>query len=261
MSNISMKQMYTQVYMLNPINTTVENQSRVFNNTTDLERYLYTMKHLSNNYLFMVYYTIHTPLEHNSYHINNGSYYADFSRLPPTSTASVKKEEVKFEPPLTKENYLAENINNQEAEEIIFENGNYNEFHFESQESQYNNDEETFKFKDTIIQEQPFEFVEDNSGENISLNMEDRPPSTDNTDWHFVEEKKELKNKFEGMTMRKHGRGYLLQCVDDHPDYGEKYYPTIGDSKAWWQNCNQGWFLRRENKKFFLDNGAEFVFT
>ena len=69
MSNISMKQMYTQVYMLNHINT-VENQSRVFNNTTDLERYLYTMKHLSNNYLFMVYYTIHTPLEHNSYHIN-----------------------------------------------------------------------------------------------------------------------------------------------------------------------------------------------
>ena len=230
-----MKQICIQVYMKkNHTSNIFENQSRVFNTSTDLEGYLCSMKPLSNNYLFLVVYSIYTPLEHNSWHINNGSYYADFCRLSPT----VSESEVKTEVPLTNEN--SNDYSN-------------NTFIFDPPEPQINNDRESFEFKEPTTLEQ--------SGENISLNMEDRPPSTDNTDWHFVEEKKELKNKFEGMTMRKHGRGYLLQCNDDHPDYGEKYYPNIGNSKAWWQNCNQGWFLRREHKKLFLDNGAEFVFT
>ena len=89
----------------------------------------------------------------------------------------------------------------------------------------------------------------------VSPEVEQRPPSTENTEWHYIEKKKEEKNKFEGMKMYKHGRGYLLTCDENHHDWGEKYYYN-----AWWQNCNYGWFLKREHKDFFLDNGAEFIF-
>ena len=94
-------------------------------------------------------------------------------------------------------------------------------------------------------------------------------PLVENLEWHFLENKEEEEEEgsintplmFEGMKMYKHGRGYLLRCPEDHPDWGVKYYPYDDDSKAWWQNCNSGWFLRRENKNYFLDNGAEYVFT
>ena len=60
-----------------------------------------------------------------------------------------------------------------------------------------------------------------------------------------------LARPFDNMTMKAYGRGYLVKCPDDHPDKGKKYYHN-----GWWQECNQGWFIKKELKDFFLENGA-----
>ena len=83
------------------------------------------------------------------------------------------------------------------------------------------------------------------------LDFIDDPPETDDTHWDVIYERP----KFEGMKIYKYGRGYLLKCPEDHPDYGKKYYHN-----AWWQNCNDGWFLKRKDKKYFIENGADFVY-
>ena len=83
------------------------------------------------------------------------------------------------------------------------------------------------------------------------------PPPVDENEWNYIDTPRP---RYEGMKMKKFGRGYQLKCEDTHPDYGIKYYPTEENCKAWWQPCHQVWFLRRENKDYFLDNGAEFVY-
>tara|TARA_A100001015_G_C15034796_1_gene735487 strand:- start:1581 stop:2540 length:960 start_codon:yes stop_codon:yes gene_type:complete len=83
------------------------------------------------------------------------------------------------------------------------------------------------------------------------LDFIDVPPETDENQWDVIYERP----KFEGMKMYKYGRGYLLKCPSTHPDYGKKYYHN-----AWWQNCNDGWFLKMKDKKYFIENGADFVY-
>ena len=56
---------------------------------------------------------------------------------------------------------------------------------------------------------------------------------------------------FGGMTIREHGKGYLLVPPDGHQDFGEKYYHN-----AWWMPSQQAWFFKQEHLDYFLDNGA-----
>ena len=56
---------------------------------------------------------------------------------------------------------------------------------------------------------------------------------------------------FGGMTIREHGKGYLLVPPTEHPDFGEKYYHN-----AWWMPTQQAWFFKQEHLDYFLDNGA-----
>ena len=56
---------------------------------------------------------------------------------------------------------------------------------------------------------------------------------------------------FSGMTIREHGKGYLLVPPEGHQDYGEKYYHN-----SWWMPSQSAWFLKGEHLDYFLDNGA-----
>lgn len=81
------------------------------------------------------------------------------------------------------------------------------------------------------------------------------PPPVDDDYWNVVEEE-----NYDDMTLQKYGRGYILKCDSDHPDYGIKYFPSEENCRAWWQPANEGWFVRRENKNYFLERGAQFVY-
>jgi hypothetical protein len=56
---------------------------------------------------------------------------------------------------------------------------------------------------------------------------------------------------YTGMTVSKHGRGYLLNPPSDHPDCGEKYY---GD--GWWIAKSNAWFFKSKHYQSLLDAGA-----
>ena len=81
------------------------------------------------------------------------------------------------------------------------------------------------------------------------------PPSVKDDYWNVIENE-----YYHDMTLHKFGRGYLLKCEENHPDYGIKYYPSEENCKAWWQPSNQSWFVRRENKNYFLERGATFIY-
>lgn len=81
------------------------------------------------------------------------------------------------------------------------------------------------------------------------------PPPVDDDYWNLVDEE-----NYEDMTLYKYGRGYILKCDSDHPDYGIKYFPNEENCLAWWQPANDGWFVRRENKNYFLERGAQFEY-
>ena len=57
--------------------------------------------------------------------------------------------------------------------------------------------------------------------------------------------------RFSDMTIEKYGKGYILECADDHPDYGIKYYHN-----AWWFNKLNCWFFKKEYLDYFIENGA-----
>lgn len=144
--------------------------------------------------------------------------------------------------------------------------------HIEKEENSHNNEEKPQYDNEEIVYEEqsPYEEnikyrimeeglnIEDDDFQTIMNDIENREniddekiPDSEEIEWDIVLERP----KFEGMYLYKYGRGYLLKCSKEHPDYGKKYYHN-----AWWQNCNNGWFLRRENKNYFLENGAEFIF-
>lgn len=81
------------------------------------------------------------------------------------------------------------------------------------------------------------------------------PPPVDDDYWNVVDEE-----NYEDMKLQKYGRGYILKCDSDHPDYGIKYFPNEENCRAWWQPSNDGWFVRRENKNYFLERGAQFEY-
>ena len=85
-----------------------------------------------------------------------------------------------------------------------------------------------------IIEEQSHEVVESNTESDEEFEVISRP--------------------FDNMTIKEYGRGYLVKCPDDHPDKGKKYFHN-----GWWQECNQAWFIKKELKDFFIENGAVLI--
>ena len=81
------------------------------------------------------------------------------------------------------------------------------------------------------------------------------PPPVDEDYWNVVQSEED----YSEFKLEKYGRGYLLSCDEDHPDYGVKYYPDNDNCLAWWQEVNSGWFVKRENKNYFLEKGANFI--
>ena len=83
------------------------------------------------------------------------------------------------------------------------------------------------------------------------------PPPVDADYWNVVNTDED----YSEMTLTKYGRGYLLKCPEDHPDFGIKYYPDNNNCLGWWLNNQEGWFIKRENKNYFLEKGAIFNHT
>lgn len=81
------------------------------------------------------------------------------------------------------------------------------------------------------------------------------PPPVDNDHWDIIQNN----DTFDSMTLEKYGRGYILKADKEHPDYGVKYFPSEENCRGWWQESNKGWFVRRENKNYFLERGALFL--
>ena len=63
-----------------------------------------------------------------------------------------------------------------------------------------------------------------------------------------------LSPKFSGMTYSKYGKGYLLSCKNNHPDYGTKYY-----NNGWWMPTQNAWFFKSKYKSYLKNNGASRV--
>ena len=61
----------------------------------------------------------------------------------------------------------------------------------------------------------------------------------------------EDKPLFHDMVLNKYGKGYLLHSYRDHPDFGTKYYHN-----AWWMPKCEAWFLMKQYKDYFIENGA-----
>jgi hypothetical protein len=51
------------------------------------------------------------------------------------------------------------------------------------------------------------------------------------------------------------GRGYLLQCYNTHPNYGDKHFHG-----GFWHRQGDGWFFSSDMRAFLEDNGAEFEY-
>jgi hypothetical protein len=159
--------------------------------------------------------------------------------------------------------------------QVSYRRCNYNQYSYSNTGGQY-----IVNFNNYMTSEEPVNLpVIPNDLEEYHRST---PPS-DDPEWHYLdsqirntvngeyEEESEETNTsleseaedmylYEGFTLKKYGKGYLLKSPDDHPDVGIKYYPSKEDCKAWWLRCDTGWFVKRENKNYFLERGAEFVF-
>ena len=63
-------------------------------------------------------------------------------------------------------------------------------------------------------------------------------------------------DSLEGMTLTSCGKGFLLTCHRDNPDYGIKYlYGETADS-GWWMPNNKGWFFKSSWLDYLLKCGA-----
>ena len=62
------------------------------------------------------------------------------------------------------------------------------------------------------------------------------------------------KNFFQGFKLSDYGKGYLLKPPDNNKDIGIKYYYN-----AWWIVSSNAWFLKKEFKDFFINNGASYI--
>ena len=92
----------------------------------------------------------------------------------------------------------------------------------------------------------------DESG-NVKLRVHSNDDRTleeilDNLDLASSDEEKPL---FHDMVLNKYGKGYLLHSFRDHPDFGTKYYHN-----AWWMPKHEAWFLMKQYKDYFIENGA-----
>jgi hypothetical protein len=261
-----------QVYMIHPCTLNVVNMSSVFNSSLELQWYMTDMLPLLGKYKFMVYYSL--------YEVRNGTYFC-------TNYGSYEYQPVTTPEPEEVNETVNDNVNS------VPENSGFN-FHFDPPVS--SNTNEGFQFTTPVSSNtgEGFQFttpVSSTTNEGfqfttpVSPNTSDQetsvsqthreyqinsrkrnkrrnklptpePPPVENTEWNYIEPEV---LPYEGMEMYKFGRGYLLKCEEDHSDFGMKYYPSEDDCKAWWQPCNQAWFLRREHKNYFLDNGAVFV--
>ena len=261
-----------QVYMIHPCTLNIVNMSRVFNSSLELQWYMTDMLPLLGKYKFMVYYSL--------YEVRNGNYFC-------TNYGSYEYQPVNTPVPEEVNETVNDNVNS------VPENSGFN-FHFEPPVSSNTNEgfqfstpvssntNEGFQFSTPVSQNtnEGFQFArpvsQNTSDQQTSVSQIHReyqinsrkrnkrrnklttpePPPVENTEWNYIEPEVQ---PYEGMEMFKFGRGYLLKCDEDHPDLGIKYYPSEENCKAWWQPCNKGWFLRREHKNYFLDNGAVFV--
>ncbi len=176
--------------------------------------------------------------------------------------------------PTTENNLNSDNIEWQVADGYEYQfGGNTNEardgsfmvYHSNLEE---NNSEEKSDDNRTVTENvinEILDTIEDNEGNSDISDLDEfiaeqplatsTPPPVDDDYWNVVEQ-----DNLEDMTLQKYGRGYLLKCEEDHPDFGTKYFPSEENCKAWWQPANEGWFVRRENKNYFLERGVQFIY-
>ena len=67
----------------------------------------------------------------------------------------------------------------------------------------------------------------------------------------MIYDKNPPKDLFKEFVISKYGRGYSLKAPAGHKDIGIKYYYN-----AWWAPYINKWFLRKEEKEYFINNGA-----
>ena len=56
---------------------------------------------------------------------------------------------------------------------------------------------------------------------------------------------------FQGMTYETYGKGLLLRCDNNHPDYEQKYYHG-----GWWMPKHNAWFFKLNQEQMLCEGGA-----
>ena len=292
MASFSYKPGMFQVYMIHPCTLNVVNMSSVLNSSVELQWYMTDMLPLLGKYKFMVYYSLYEVRNGNYFCTNYGNYeYQPVNTPVPEEVnetvnvpETVNDDDVKSVPENSGFNFHFDppvSSNTNEGFQFTTPVSSNTDEGFQFTTPVSSNTDEGFQFTTPVSPntDEGFQFVtpvSPNTNEldtsvsqthrDYQINSRKRnkrrnqttpePPPVENTEWNYIEPEV---LPYEGMEMYKFGRGYLLKCEEDHSDFGMKYYPSEDDCKAWWQPCNQAWFLRREHKNYFLDNGAVFV--
>ena len=267
---------YYQVYMVDANTGDVLMTSRVFDSYTDCSSFLDSVKRNTNrdSYFYNISYLTNYPdsecYTRTPTTFTNPFYREELPRNPPTSRFHFNQPKAepkvnkngmrryKNEKPNKKSSHKNKNVRGNDAFNVDNVNQQFKKLRFGNVAKknvnrgvQYDNETN----KDWNIVDSSLNSVHEEL-ENLSLHVDKSEEQLLNSLANDVNEAEmdssdNEEKLFDDMVINKYGKGYLLQSYEDHPDFGTKYYHN-----AWWMPSKQAWFLRKEFKDYFLENGA-----